>query len=127
MRQAAAFAEWAVEEAGFTADEVERLKVVPALEVLVSRIEAAQSRGARDPVGAVAPMAAGGNTRATTRRMLSHLGYTAQELRIVHRLMAGSAGGWPGLLRLYAGGSPLCQPHRDYVARQLRALSPARK
>jgi hypothetical protein len=127
MRQAASFAEWAVEEAGFTVDEVERLKVVPALEVLVSRIEAAQSRGARDPVGAVAPMAAGGNTRATTRRMLSHLGYTAQELRIVHRLMAGSAGGWPGLLRLYAGGSPLCQSHRDYVARQLRALSPARK
>lgn len=127
MRQVASFAEWAVEEAGFTADEVERLKVVPALEVLVSRIEAAQSRGARDPVGAVAPMAAGGNTRATTRRMLSHLGYTAQELRIVHRLMAGSAGGWPGLLRLYAGGSPMCPIHRDYVARQLRTLSPARQ
>ena len=127
MRQVASFAEWAVEEAGFTADEVERLKVVPALEVLVSRIEAAQSRGARDPVGAVAPMAAGGNTRATTRRMLSHLGYTAQELRIVHRLMAGSASGWPGLLRLYAGGSPMCPIHRDYVARQLRTLSPARQ
>ena len=127
MRQAASFAEWAVEEAGFTADEVERLKVVPALEVLVSRIEAAKSRGARDPVGAVAPMAAGGNPRATTRRMLSHLGYTAQELRIVHRLMAGSAGGWPGLLRLYAGGSPMSPTHRDYVVRQLRTLSPGRK
>lgn len=126
MTQAQSFAEWAVEEAGLTAGEVEALKIVPALEVLVSRIEAAQSRGARDPMGAVAPMAAGGNTRATTRRMLAHLGYTAQELRIVHRLMAGSTGGWPGLLRLYAGGSPMCQAHRDYVARQLRTLTAAK-
>lgn len=127
MTQAVPFADWAVEEAGLTADEVEALKLVPALEVLVSRIESAQARGARDPLAAVAPMAAGGNTRATTRRMLSHLGYTAQELRIVHRLMAGSTSGWPGLLRLYAGGSPMFQTHRDYVARQLRTLSPARK
>ena len=43
----------------------------------------------------------------------------------MHRLMAGSTSGWPGLLRLYAGGSPMCQAHRDYVARQLRTLSPA--
>ena len=127
MTQAVSFAEWAVEEAGLTADEVEALKIVPALEVLVSRIESAQSRGARDPIAAPwLPWQQVGTRARPHAGCCRTSGYTAQELRIVHRLMAGSTSGWPGLLRLYAGGSPMCQAHRDYVARQLRTLTAAK-
>jgi hypothetical protein len=123
MRPRSPFEEWAVVDAGLTAAQVDALRLLPALEILVSRIEAARLRGARDPVAAVSPTAGGGNTRATTRRMLSSLGYTAAELRVVHRLMAGSPSGWPGLIRLYAAGSPLTQAHLDYVRRQLRLIT----
>jgi hypothetical protein len=117
------FQHWAVDEVGLTPDEVDALRLLPALEILVSRIEAAQARGAHDPVGAVSPTASGGNTRAATRSMLSSLGYTAAELRVVHRLMAGSVSGWPGLIRLYASGLPLTPAQHDYVRRQLRLLT----
>jgi hypothetical protein len=117
------FEEWAVEAAGLTEEQVETLRLLPALEILVSRIEAARARGALDPVASVLPTATGGNSRATTRRMLASLGYTPAQLRVIHRLMAGSTSGWPGLIRLYATGCPLTQAHMEYVRRQLRLLT----
>jgi len=41
MRRLAPFEEWMVEEVGMSADQVEALRLLPALEILVSRIEAA--------------------------------------------------------------------------------------
>ena len=57
--------------------------------------------------------------------MLSQLGYETRELRVVHRLMAGSTGGWEGLVRLYAEQRPLTAAQRKYARRQVRLLVPA--
>ena len=117
------FQEWAIDHAGIGADDFERLKLDAAFDLFVSRLEVAQVRGSDQPLATITPTAAGGNSRACTRRMLARLGYDQTELRVVHRLMAGSASGWPGLLRLYAAGSPPSATHREYVHRQVQVLS----
>ena len=66
---------------------------------------------------------AGPNSRAVTHRMLASLGYSPSQRRIVHRLLTGSASGWPGLLMLFATGSSLTATHRRYVMRQIRYFS----
>jgi hypothetical protein len=66
---------------------------------------------------------AGPNSRAVTHRMLASLGYSPAQRRIVHRLLAGSASGWPGLLMLFATGTNLTANHRRYVLRQIRHFS----
>ena len=122
MNTQTSFARWAVDELGITQDVVDRLNLPAALEVLVSRIEAASARGAADPLATVCPRGPGGNSRACTRRMLAQLGYNAAQLRVVHRLLAGSTGGWPGLIRLYLADGRVSEAHRHYVRRQVRAL-----
>lgn len=123
MNVTAAFDQWVVHEAGVDPQAFVRLKLTAAFDVYVSRLEEARLRGADEPLATISPHGAGGNSRACTRRMLVQLGYTSVELRVVHRLMAGSASGWPGLIRLYAEGSPLSATQHEYVRRQLQLVS----
>jgi hypothetical protein len=124
MSQAVArgrFEQWAAVEIGLTSEQVDALRLVAAFEVLLSRCEEARRRGARDPLVTVSSKKAGGNSRACTRRMLEHLGYTAAQRRAIHRLLAGStSGGWPGLFRLYGDDGPLTSSQRQYARRQVQ-------
>jgi hypothetical protein len=123
MNADAPFADWVVHEAGVEPQEFDRLKLAAAFDVFVSRLEVARVRGAEQPLATISPHGAGGNSRRCTRRMLAQLGYTAAELRVVHRLMAGSASGWPGLITLYAAGSPLSATQHEYVRRQVKLVN----
>ena len=96
------------------------LHIGAAFEVLVSRIDAARAAGSSDPMRTISTSRAGPNSRAVTHRMLASLGYSPSQRRIVHRLMAGSTSGWPGLLMLFATGTNLTATHRRYVSRQIR-------
>ena len=99
------------------------LHIGAAFEVLVSRIDAACAAGSADPMRTVSTSLAGPNSRAITHRMLASLGYSPSQRRIVHRLLSGSASGWPGLLMLFATGANLTTSHRRYVLRQVRYYS----
>lgn len=123
MKAGTKFADWVVREARVEPVEFERLKLSAAFDVYVSRLEVARLRGAERPLATIAPCGAGGNSRACTRRMLAQLAYTAAELRVVHRLMSGSASGWPGLIALYAVGSPLSAAQHEYVRRQVNLVN----
>lgn len=123
MTSDGSFEVWVANEAGLSAPELEELKLTASFDVYVSRLEIARQRGAEDPLATISPCGAGGNSRACTRGMLAQLGYTAAELRVVHRLMAGSASGWPGLIRLYAAGSTLSAAQREYVHRQVHLVT----
>ena len=107
---------------GITRNEAETLRLRPAFEIFLSRLESARQRGAEDPLVTVTAKSAGGNSRACTRRMLDQLGYEPAERRAIHRLFAGSPSGWPGFLRLYVDGEPPSTRHLRYVRRQLRTL-----
>ena len=102
------------------------LHIVAAFEVIVSRIDTARAAGSANPMRTVSTSLAGPNSRAITHRMLASLGYSPAQRRIVHRLLSGSASGWPGLLMLFATGANLTAAHRRYVLRQIRyfAASP---
>jgi len=65
------FVDWVVTELDITSAELARTRLVPAFEVLLSRVEEARRRGARDPLVTVSAKRAGGNSRACTRRMLA--------------------------------------------------------
>lgn len=106
-------------------ERLEVLDIQGAFEVMSSRVAAARAAGARDPLRAVTSRAAGPHSRAVTHRMLEQLGYSVQQRRIVHRLMAGSAGTpgrWPGLIRLYIEGAELTPEQRRYVLRHVRTF-----
>jgi hypothetical protein len=116
------FDEWAADQIGLVPQEVASLKLLPAFDVFISRVEAARRRGAADPLITVSSKRAGGNSRACTRRMLEQLGYSAAQRRAVHRLLAGSPCGWPGLLRLYVASADLTAEQRQYARRQVLAI-----
>ena len=124
MKEYLAFKDWAVSSTGMAVEEFDRLKLAAAFDLYVSRLEVARARGAHDPLETISPQGAGGNSRACTRRMLAHLDYSRAELRVVHRLMVGSASGWPGLIRLYAERSPVDAARREYVRRQVHLVIP---
>lgn len=126
MRTEQTFLAWLSGQLEVGDDDIRSMRLDVAFELLVSRCEAARRRGAKDPVTTVSTKRAGGNSRRCTKRMLEHLGYTPAERRAVHRLFAGSASGWPGLLRLYAAGRDLSGRERQYARRQLNAFSPER-
>lgn len=113
------FEHWAAAEVGLTSEQVDALHLVAAFEVLLSRCEEARRRGAKDPLVTVSPKKAGGNSRVCTRRMLEQLGYTARQRRAIHRLLAGSSSGWPGLFRLYCDDGALTLAQRQYARRQV--------
>lgn len=113
---------------GWCQDELIAERLVPlhigaAFEVIVSRIDTARAAGSNDPMRTVSTSLAGPNSRAATHRMLASLGYSPSQRRIVHRLLTGSASGWPGLLMLFATGTNLTATHRRYVMRQIRYFS----
>jgi len=122
MTRPESFEDWAAEQVGLSDDEVAALKLTPVLDVFISRIEAARSRGASDPLATVTAKLAGGNSRACTRRMLEQLGFSDRQRRAVHRLFAGSPSGWPGLLRLYVDGEGMTSKQRQYARRQVHAI-----
>jgi hypothetical protein len=124
MKGYPAFKDWAVSSTGIDVEEFELLKLRAAFDIYVSRVEVARARGADDPVATISSGAGGGNSRACTRQMLAHLGYDRAELRVVQRLMGGSASGWPGLIRLYAEQSPVDATRREYVRRQVNLVIP---
>jgi len=116
------FVDWVVSEMGVTNDELARTQLVPAFEILLSRCEEARRRGAKDPLVTVSAKRAGGNSRACTRRMLAQLGFTDHQRRAMHRLLAGSPSGWPGLLALYCYGFEVSARQRQYARRQLATI-----
>ncbi|MBC9822860.1 hypothetical protein [Terrabacter sp. MAHUQ-38] len=116
------FADWTASQLGLTTGDLEQIKIGPVFELFISRIEEARRRGAADPLTTVTAKQAGGNSRACTRRMLEQLGFSAPQRRAVHRLLAGSPSGWPGLLRLYAASLELSQEQRQYARRQLQTI-----
>jgi len=118
------FVDWVVTEMGVTNDELASTQLVPAFEILLSRCEEARRRGAKNPLITVSAKRAGGNSRACTRRMLAQLGFTDHQRRAMHRLLAGSPSGWPGLLALYCYGHEITAPQRQYARRQLATVGP---
>lgn len=119
------FEDWATCNVGLSAADLSELDLEAAFEILVSRCEEARRRGASDPLMSLSPKGAGGNSRACTREMLSKLGYSRGQLRIIHRLMGGSPSGWAGLLRIFADDRDLTTWERGYVRRQVRAFRSA--
>ena len=122
------FEHWTAAQLDLSTEAASDLKLGPVFDVFISRIEAASARGAADPLQTVTAKVAGGNSRACTKRMLEQLGYSASQRRAVHRLMAGSPSGWPGLLRLYVEETQLTDKQRSYARRQVqqvRAISTA--
>lgn len=105
------------------AEPLEEMNIQAAFEVLVSRLGAAQDRGAAEPLQAASTRTAGPNSRAATRRMLERLGYSDGQRRIVHRLLVGSPSGWSGLLRLFAHETSVSPEQRRYVLRQVRCFA----
>ncbi len=117
------FVEWVKEQFDVDDQTIHDAKLVPAFEVLLSRIEEARRKGAADPLVTVSPKRAGGNSRACTRQMLASLGFTDAGRRIVHRLLAGSPSGWPGLLTLYSYGQTPTPSQRLYARRLVLVLA----
>jgi hypothetical protein len=116
------FPEWVSQELSLTDDQVRAMKLEAAFDVFVSRIESAQQRGAADPFVTVTAKSAGGNSRACTKRMLAQLGYEPTQRRAMHRLIAGSPSGWPGLMRIFATEGTLTDVQRAYCRRQLALI-----
>lgn len=116
------FEDWAKTELGIDDDDLFDLKLAPAFDIFVSRLDTARRRGATDPLRTVTAKLAGGNSRISTRRMLDQLQLTDPQRRAIHRLIAGTPSGWPGLLRLYLTGQPLKGKQRQYARRQLLTL-----
>lgn len=123
MNSTETFRAWVLRQLEIGDEEFERMHLDAAFDILVSRFELARRRGAKDPVATGSTKRAGGNSRLCTKRMLEHLGYTPAERRAVQRLLAGTAGGWPGLLRLYAAGRHLLPSDRQYARRQVKVFT----
>ena len=99
-------------------EQLRGMHIISAFEVMVARLDGARAAGAKDPLRAVSTRAAGPHSRLATHRMLEQLGYTPAQRRIVHRLLAGSPAGWPGLLKLFATNAEPSPSQRRYLARQ---------
>jgi len=116
------FGAWVEQQLQLDQDDPALRPVLPAFEILTSRIDDARRRGARDPYTTVTAKTAGGNSRACTRRMLEQLRLPVPARRAVHRLLAGSPSGWPGLTWLYATNTDLSRQQREYCRRQLQSV-----
>ena len=117
------FEPWVAQELALTDEDLKQLHLVPAFQILVCRCEVARRRGASKPLVTASPKLAGGNSRTLTRRMLGQLGYNRDQLRVIHRLLAGSSGGWEGLLALFAAGQHLSPRQRGYARRQVQLFT----
>lgn len=117
------FVAWVVDRFEVDDQTIHAVKLVPAFEVLLSRVEEARRRGAEDPLVTVSPKQAGGNSRACTKRMLENLGLSDAQRRAIHRLLAGSPSGWPGLLALYSFGQDPTPSQRRYAQHLLAVIA----
>jgi hypothetical protein len=119
MTTSLSFARWFEHQIG--EDAAVRLKLEAAFVIAVCRVEEAARQHARDPLRAVSN-AGSYASRVATKSMLSQLGYSAAQTRIIQRLLAGSSS-WPGLIRIYLGAGELTGAQRQYVRRQVRAFA----
>jgi hypothetical protein len=116
---------WAAAALEVTPEELKRLGVAAAAELLVSRALEAGRRGAAHPMVAASGKRAGGNSRIATRRMLDQLRFRPDKRRAVHRLLAGTST-WPGLFAIWGeGGRELTPSERRYVRRHVRIIQRA--
>ncbi|GAA2161052.1 hypothetical protein FHX52_3245 [Humibacillus xanthopallidus] len=122
MPERQTFVDWTASQLNLAPGAIAEVHLSPVFDLFISRIEAARRRGATDPLTTVTAKRAGGNSRACTKRMLEQLGFSAPQRRAVHRLLAGSPSGWPGLLGLYASSQDLSLQQRQYARRQLQAI-----
>ena len=126
MTSRPSFVSWAADQLGCRTEGLALVHLGAAFDIVVCRVEDAARRNVPDPLAIVRNTQSGGNSRVATRTMLKHLGYNPAQLRIMHRLLGGSPGGWPGLLRLYVAGTDLTDTQRRNWRRQLReAFGPA--
>ena len=116
------FETWAADQLGLTDDDIEATRLEPVLDLFICRIEDARARGADDPLRTITAKTAGGNSRACTKRMLQQFGFTPPARRALHRLLAGSPSGWPGLLRLFSEHAELTRKQRHYARRQVQII-----
>jgi hypothetical protein len=116
------FVTWTADQLDCATEELASIQLAAAFDVFVCRVTSAARRDAADPLAVVRNSTAGGNSRAATRGMLRHLGYSPAQLRVVHRLLGGSPAGWPGLLSLFVKHVDLTPDQRAYARRQLRAI-----
>jgi hypothetical protein len=119
------FEPWVAEELALSDEDLDLLHLIAAFQILVCRCEEARRRGASAPLVTASPKRAGGNSRTLTRMMLGQLGYNRNQLRVIHRLLAGSTGGWEGLLALFATGQNLSEKQRGYARRQVQLFMSA--
>jgi hypothetical protein len=119
------FEPWVAQELALSDEDLDLLHLIAAFQILVCRCEAARRRGASAPLVTASPKRAGGNSRTLTRMMLGQLGYNRNQLRVIHRLLAGSTGGWEGLLALFAAGQNLSETQRGYARRQVQLFMAA--
>lgn len=117
---------WICDELALEPDDPRMDVLVPAIDILISRLEEARRRGACDPLVTITAKSAGGNSRECTKRMLMQLGLEPNSRRAVHRLLGGSPSGWPGLLRIFSEGRGLTDDEFVYARRQLLCINPAR-
>ncbi|WP_404385274.1 hypothetical protein LL946_04705 [Knoellia locipacati] len=115
---------WTVDELDLQPDDPRMDVIVPAIDILISRLEEARRRGASDPLVTITAKSAGGNSRECTKRMLMQLGLAPNSRRAVHRLLGGSPSGWSGLLRIFSEGRGLTEEEFVYARRQLLCINP---
>jgi hypothetical protein len=115
------FVDWFERRLGFAASE---LQLDHAFVIAVCRIESAAAQNATDPIAAVSNTASP-QSRQATKAMLRSLGYSPAQTRIVQRLLGGSPGGWPGLIRLYLDDADLTRGQRVYLNREVRRFRSA--
>lgn len=115
---------WIVDELDLEVADPRMDVIVPAIDILISRMEEARRRGASDPLMTITAKSAGGNSRECTKRMLKQLGLAPNSRRAVHRLLAGSPSGWPGLLKIFSEVRGLTDDEYVYARRQLLCINP---
>ncbi|GEM_PF-2013318 len=113
---------WVAQQLRLEERILEATKLVAAFDLLVCRVEEAERNGAADPLKAIRPRTAGGNSRLATIRTLEQLRCSGTQRRVLHRLMGGSTSGWPGLVDLYAANADLTDVQRRYARRQIRLI-----
>ena len=118
----ATFDVWVTDELHLEERVLEETKLVPAFDLLVCRVEEAERNGAVDPLKAIRPRTAGGNSRLATIRTLDQLRCSGTHRRVLHRLLGGSTSGWLGLVELYAQNADLTDAQRRYARRQIRLI-----
>jgi hypothetical protein len=116
----ATFEDWFGAVAGSQA--AAQMKIAAAFSIAVCRVEEAARGNANDPLQVLRNTASESSRRAT-KSMLGQLGYSSAQTRVMQRVLAGSTGGWPGMIRLYLASSELSRTQQTYLRRQIRQFA----